>query len=325
MTADISNFYGNLSKQLNSLNISITNKNVSTLDQINNLTTYVKDFNASISHQANTILTDVINSNASIIDQLLIENTTVNNVNSIVGKIKSDIYVIENNIMSDINSSSLNVTTRETTIKSLISLSLQEENSTFSYQLKFGTPSVSGNNYSFPVFVMLFNGQMANLSITQQAWQDLKLYYVSGNSTYPLNFGVKSVQPGSFVMTIYNVTPAMAEGITSNQALITAQGQVKEGVLTNLAAGIIGSQQIQYASSNIWTEIFGISPPKENNSAVGILSYLSWLQESYAGRALYLLVVFAILGYYVIAIDLKMKEKRSHSTKQEAKDGSKHQ
>ena len=79
--------------------------------------------------------------------------------------------------------------------------------------------------------------------------------------------------------------------------------------MTNLAAGIIGSQQIQYSPSNIWTEIFGISPPNENNSAVGVLAYLSWLQESYAGRAVYLLVVFAILAYYAIAIDLKLKEK----------------
>ena len=287
--------------------ISSEQKNIST--QINNVNITFYAGNSKLYNETLRINASIVNTNSSIVKQVLDENTTINNIYSKVQSINSAVYAIQNNIMSDINSTRVNVTTKETTIKDLVSLSLQEENSTFSYQLKFGTPSVQGETYKFPVFVTLFNGQMANLSVTQQAWQNLKLYYVTGNSTFPLNYSVSAIQPGSFVMTIYNVTPTMAAGITANQALITAQGKVKEGVLTNLAAGIIGSQQIQYSSQNIWTEIFGISPPNENNSAVGVLAYLSWLQESYAGRAIYLLVVFSILAYYAIAIDLKLKER----------------
>ena len=295
--------------------ISSEQKNIST--QINNVNITFYAGNSKLYNETLRINASIVNTNSSIVKQVLDENTTINNIYSQVNAINTLIYVIQDNIMSDVNSTRINITTRETTIKDLVSLSLQEENSTFSYQLKFGTPSVVNQDaYRFPVFVTLFNGQVANLSVTQQAWQNLKLYYVTGNSTYPLNYSVTSVQPGSFVMTVYNVTKTMAEGITANQALITAQGKVKEGVLTNLAAGIIGSQQIQYSPSNIWTEVFGISPPNENNSAIGVLAYLSWLQESYAGRAIYLLVVFAILAYYAIAIDLKLREReRNNSSK----------
>ncbi len=283
--------------------------NTTLYNQIATVLLNIKNTNASIQNQIARLILNITNTNSTIYRQLLIENTSISNLEDKIVSLTDLVTVVQNNIMSDINVTTLNVTTKETTIKDLVSLSLQEENSTFSYQLKFGTPSVTGTTYQFPVFVSLFNGQMANLSVTQQAWQSLKLYYVAGNQTYPLNFSVANVQSGSFVIWIYNVTPAMAASISSNHALITAQGEVKEGVLTNLAAGIVGSQQIQYSASNVWTEIFGISPPNENNSAVGVLAYLSWLQESYAGRAIYLLVVFAILAYYAIAIDLKLKEK----------------
>ncbi len=266
--------------------------------------------NSKIYNETLKINASIVNTNSSIAKQVLDENTTINNIYSKVSTINSDIQVIQNNILSDVNSTRINITTRETTIKDLVSLSLQEENSTFSYQLKFGTPSVQGEIYEFPVFVTLFNGQMANLSVTQQAWQSLKLYYVTGNQTYPLSFSVSNEQAGSFVINIYNVTPAMAAGISSGQALITGQGEVKEGVLTNLAAGIIGSQQVQYSSSSLWTDIFGIQPPNANDSVSGIFQYLSWLDESYAGRAIYLIVVLAALTYYLVMINIKLEQRR---------------
>jgi hypothetical protein len=266
--------------------------------------------NSKIYNETLKINASIVNTNSSIAKQVLDENTTINNIYSKVSTINSDIQVIQNNILSDVNSTRINITTRVTTIKDLVSLSLQEENSTFSYQLKFGTPSVQGETYEFPVFVTLFNGQMANLSVTQQAWQNLKLYYVTGNSTYPLNFSVSNEQAGSFVINIYNVTPAMAAGISSGQGLITAQGEVKEGVLTNLAAGIIGSQQVQYSSSSLWTDIFGIQPPNANDSVSGMFQYLSWLDESYAGRAIYMIVVLSALTYYLVMINMKLEERR---------------
>ena len=288
--------------------ISSEQKNIST--QINNVNITFYAGNSKLYNETLRINASIVNTNSSIVKQVLDENTTINNIYSKVQSINSAVYVIQNNIMSDINSTRVNVTTKETTIKDLVSLSLQEENSTFSYQLKFGTPSVQGETYEFPVFVTLFNGQMANLSVTQQAWQNLKLYYVTGNQTHPLNFSVSNEQAGSFVINIYNVTPAMAAGMSSGQGLITAQGEVKEGVLTNLAAGIIGSQQVQYSSSNLWTDIFGIQPPNANDSVSGMFQYLSWLDESYAGRAIYMIVVLSALTYYLVMINMKLEERR---------------
>jgi hypothetical protein len=253
--------------------------------------------NISVVAKVNILNSSLHNLNLSMKQDFVLLNATLNSLNA---SIKTQINMIMNNI----NTSKLNITTKITIIKDLILMSLQEQNSTFSYQLKFGTPSVNGMTYQFPVFVSLFNGQIANLSVTQQAWQSLKLFYVSGNRTIPLNFSVLDEKAGSFVISIYNISSGMAQNISSNDAIITGQGMVKEGVLTNLAAGIIGSQQIQYSSSNIWTEIFGIPPPHPNDSISGAFQYLSWLARSYAGRAIYLVVILVALLYYIIMIEV---------------------
>ncbi|MEM3489499.1 MAG: hypothetical protein QXO75_07605, partial [Nitrososphaerota archaeon] len=288
----------------------IKNTNTTLYNQIANVLLSVQNANTTIHNQISRLILNLTNTNSTIYRQLLVENTSLQNILSKVETVESNINIIQNNILSQINSTALNITTKETTIKDLVSLSLQEENATFSYQLRFGTPSVSGTTYQFPVFVSLFNGQMANLSVTQQAWQNMRLYYISDNRSVPLNFSVTNVRPGSFIVEIYNITPAMASSISSNDAVIAAQGEVKEGVLTNLAAGIIGSQQVRYSSNDLWTEIFGLSPPRGNASINGMFEYLSWLGESYAGRAIYLIVILAALAYYTIMINSKLNERR---------------
>ncbi|MEM3907886.1 MAG: hypothetical protein QXZ17_13680, partial [Nitrososphaerota archaeon] len=288
----------------------VKNTNTTLYNQIASVLLSIQNANTTIHDQISKLILNLTNTNSTIYRQLLVENASLQNILSKVETVETNINIIQNNILSQINSTALNITTKETTIKDLVSLSLQEENATFSYQLKFGTPSVSGTTYQFPVFVSLFNGQMANLSVTQQAWQNMRLYYISDNRSVPLNFSVTNVRPGSFIVEIYNITPAMAASISSNDAVIAAQGEVKEGVLTNLAAGIIGSQQVRYSSNDLWTEIFGLSPPKGNASVSGMFEYLSWLGESYAGRAIYLIVILAALAYYTIMINSKLNERR---------------
>ena len=289
-------------------NLTLTNTTMATLETISkqNFTS----ISSNIKNDYNSLFTNITFLNSTL--KVLKGNFTtfLSFFNSTIGKVDTNITTEISYVLSNINSTSTNIITRETTIKDLVSMSLQEENSTFSYKLSFGTPSVSGEIYRFPVFVTLFNGQMANLSVTQQAWQNMKLYYVTGNQTYPLDFSASQVQAGSFLLTIYNITPAMAASVSSDNALITAQGEVKAGSLTNLAAGIIGSQQIQYSSSNIWKDIFGVNPPNSNNSIAGIFGYLSWLDESYAGRAIYMIVIFFALMYYIVMINLKLEQRR---------------
>ncbi len=289
-------------------NLTLTNTTMTTLETISkqNFT----GISSNIKNDYDSLFTNITFLNSTL--KVLKGNFTtfLSFFNSTIGKVDTNITTEISYVLSNISSSSTSIITRETTIKDLVSMSLQEENSTFSYKLSFGTPSVSGEIYRFPVFVTLFNGQMANLSVTQQAWQNMKLYYVTGNQTYPLDFSASQVQAGSFLLTIYNITPAMAASVSSDNALITAQGEVKAGSLTNLAAGIIGSQQIQYSSSNIWKDIFGVNPPNSNNSIAGIFGYLSWLDESYAGRAIYMIVIFFALMYYIVMINLKLEQRR---------------
>jgi len=106
----------------------------------------------------------------------------------------------------------------------------------------------SANVVQWPVFVTAFNGQVANLTVTKQAWQDLKLYYMTNNTTVPLSFTVPSYGNGTFTLRIQNISQPELDAIKANNAVIEAQGEVKVGQLTNLAAGIIGSQQVLTAN-----------------------------------------------------------------------------
>jgi hypothetical protein len=147
---------------------------------------------------------------------------------------------------------------------------------------------VSGNNYDFPVFVSLINGQIANLSITQQVVHNLHLYYIAGNQTIPLAFIVGNVKPGSFTVTIYNITLSMAQSISSSQAVISAQSNATSGKLTSAAAGLIGPAQMAYLS-NIAHAFF-----------TPIYSFVS----------LYLIVMLAIIAFYPLFILSKRKGRR---------------
>ncbi|MEM4068186.1 MAG: hypothetical protein QXV17_15155, partial [Candidatus Micrarchaeaceae archaeon] len=220
-----------------------------------NITNLVEDVNISLGNSYSKVYNetlvinaDITNTNSSVIKEVLNENNTINNIHSLVQQIQSDVSVIQNNILSQINSTALNITTKETTIKDLVSLSLQEENATFSYQLKFGTPSVSGTTYQFPVFVSLFNGQTANLSVTQQAAKNLRMIYISGNDSTQLQYSVSNIQAGSFVVDIYNITAPMVQNISENKAIIASEGNVTEGNRTSLVSGLIGSSQIHYVA-----------------------------------------------------------------------------
>ncbi|MEM3504335.1 MAG: hypothetical protein QW134_08955 [Nitrososphaeria archaeon] len=215
-------------------------------NQIADLLLDIKNANATIHNQISDLLLNMTNTNSTIYKQLLTENVSLQNILSKIGIVETNINIIQNNILSQINSTALSITTKETTIKDLVSLSLQEENATFSYQLKFGTPSVSGTTYQFPVFVTLFNGQTANLSVTQQAAKNLRMIYISGNDSTQLQYSVSNIQAGSFVVNIYNITAPMVQNISENKAIIASEGNVTEGNRTSLVSGLIGSSQIHY-------------------------------------------------------------------------------
>ena len=164
--------------------------------------------------------------------------------------------------------------------------------------LKFGTPAVSGENYTFPVFVYLENGQPANLTVTEQIAHSLTLDYVLGNGTVVLNYNVSGIRAGYFELRILGITSSMAENISSNRAVIQAIGSVKAGAMTNIAAGIIGSSQVSYA-------------PSDNlNSLDELLADLSGSQGTIVGRALTVIVAALALIYYSFRVQEIRKKRR---------------
>jgi hypothetical protein len=156
-----------------------------------------------------------------------------------VQTINSAIYTIENNILSNINSTYLNTTTKINVIKNLVSLALENQNSSFTYKLVFGTPSANKENYTFPVFVYYFNGELANYTVTKYAVQNLKLYYIVDNQTLPLNYSIINIANGSFKVIIYNLTINIINNITTGHGVILAKSSVKNGTNTQLVAGTI--------------------------------------------------------------------------------------
>jgi len=285
--------------------ITLTNINLQIAKTQSNISNLVEHINISLANSNTKIYNETLiinalinNTNSSISKLIFNENNTINNIYSKIQSINSAIYVIENNILSDINSSYLNTSTKINVIKKLLSLSLENENSSFSYKLVFGTPSVNNENYSFPVFVYYFSGKLANYSVTQQAAYSLKLYYVSGNLTVPLRFSILSIKNGSFILLIYNISAQMAQLISSNQAVIAAQGQVQAGAMTNIAAGVIGSAQIQY------------SPSYNLDSLNYLISILGSSQSYIVGRALTVIVAALALIYYSFRIQEARKKRR---------------
>jgi len=284
--------------------VTLTNIDTHVLQAQENITSLVENVNITLSNSNTKIYNETLkisasitNTNSSITKQVLDENTTINNIYSKVQSIDAVIYAIQNNMLSDINQSALNISTKITVIKNLVATVLSEENGTFGFVLKFGTPAVSGENYTFPVFVYLENGEPANLSVTKEIARNLTLDYVLGNSTVVLNYNVSDIRAGYFELRILGITSSMAENISSNRAVIQATGSVKAGAMTNVAAGIIGSSQIRY------------SPSDNLNSLDELLADLSGSQATIIGRALTVIVAALALIYYSFRIK-EVRKKR---------------
>jgi len=256
ITSNIKNLNSSMKSQFLNILTNIKNLNSTILSQFTSISASIKNLNTTLSKQILSILANITNVNSSLAKQLINEGITINDTYSKIGQIYQSIYIIENNILSEINQTSLNISTKTTIIKDLVSMTLNEENGTFAYILKFGTPSVIGESYSFPVFVSLLNGQIANLSVTQQAAKNLNLYYITGNQTLPLMFSVSDIKPGSFVITIDNITPSMEQSIASNNAVISAQGSVQDGNSTHIATGLIGSSNLLTSPATYWNYLF---------------------------------------------------------------------
>jgi hypothetical protein len=198
----------------------------------------------------------------------------------------------------------LNVTTqaRIAGTQFLVSEALAEENATYSYRLIGGTPTRTGNTFTFPVFVELMNGGVANASLTGQVCRGLSVTFVNATETSALNWTPAGCGSGRLSITV-PLTEAQAAETSTGSAILTLTAPVQSGTFTNLAGGVLSSQQVSAATSSTgwWSTVFGIStpPPSQNLSSIGgVVADLAWWGDSTAGRATYAATtILAVLIY----------------------------
>jgi hypothetical protein len=198
----------------------------------------------------------------------------------------------------------VNVTTQTKIagVQYLVSKALQEANATYSYRLIGGAPSRVGNTFTFPVFVELMNGAIANASLTGQVCKGLTVTFVNATETTPISWTSTSCAAGRMTLVL-PLTSQQATATSAGSGIITLSAPVTAGTFTNLAGGFLSSQQLNKASSpgDWWSTIFGIAtpPPAQNITGVGdVIADLAWFGDSTAGRALYALTsIVAILVY----------------------------
>jgi hypothetical protein len=171
------------------------------------------------------------------------------------------------------------------------------------YRLDPGTPTEESSTFALPIFVVAEPvGSVANRSVTQQAWQDLRVTYVSLSTVPFLNWSVLSGGAGRFDLQL-SLTGAEVGAIEGGQALLALNSSVLVGSSVLGAAGIIDGAVL---SSSIvagawWNTVFGIQTPPPDptlSSLPGILDDLAWFGDSTAGRATYAATtIVAVLLY----------------------------
>ena len=264
--------------------------------------------------------------NVTQLDYLTALQTTVNSIksnvtvtqsyiNDTVGQVDSYMATVENVILSNITTSTQNISVRENVIKNLVSFELSQQNASLSYKLLFGTPTViNKESYEFPVFVESLNGVLANLSITTQASKNLSLFYESGNTTQFLNFTVKDVKAGSFNLFINNLNGSEVNDIKGNEALIQAQSELKTGASAYTAVGITGySQFSDMKTLSSILSFFGFKTPAPG----GIIPDIKWFFSSAIGIPSSVLVSGLVGFYYLWKIEEEWRNKNKEKQKEE--------
>ena len=206
--------------------------------------------NSNLLNETLIIESNILNTNTSIGKQVVSMNSTLNNVYSKIGVINNDIKVIQNNILSDVNSTSLNISTKIAVIKGFVAFMLQKQNSSMIDKISFSNPVLQGNGtYRFTVNILTPSGAPANLSSTQYVANNLNLRFVQGYAGSPLAYSISNIQPGSFTITIFGLNSTDVASLNSGAAVITASSNTSSiPSENNVALGLLGS----FLANNLW-------------------------------------------------------------------------
>jgi hypothetical protein len=246
-----------------SLSIQESQNNITNLVESVNITFLIA--NSKIANQIINLNLNLSNINASISKQEININNTVNNILSKVISLQNMINIIENNIMSNINKTSLNVTTKILTIKSLL---LTAMNLSIQYKLTPGISYPNGSYVDIPIYVSTLSGMPLNLSMTEKIVKNLNVRYISPEQEYNLSWSVIKVMAGEFILQL-SINNTMKSYLNTGNALIILYSMINMGNYTTEAAGVISNSNalrtativIEYYPQNAVFGEFGVTIP----------------------------------------------------------------
>ena len=178
------------------------------------------------------------------------------------------------------------------------------------------TTSSGSTNFAVAEFVLAEPaGLPANFTLTTQIWQTLQVAYV-GNATPLDSWSVSSVSSGRFVLAL-NLSDDQVVQIESGDAMLSLTGEAVIGNAAVGAAGTIGAATLASAHvpENFWEEWFGIPAPPGFNSPENVIVTLAALNDSVAGRALYMAVTIIAATVYLYSAHKITRDRLSGTDK----------
>ena len=241
--------------------------------QIKNQTTLIENVNLTLVSQG-----------ASIKNQTINIQVSVKNLNDTIGTQLSNFNVSLQAILSTVDHSNVSLSEKVQYVDSLINAS--------SYKLIPGSPTLNGENYSYPIQVIDSKTSLpANLSITEQAAKNLQAQLVNSIGAIAIPYSVYDVRAGKFYLTL--VLNASQVGAIRSGGYISMFGAIGGPVSSSVAGKI--------SSSNL--------PGTNFNSIQGIIGFLGNLEQTTYGRALYLITGLVALMYYIVVLTRRNEKK----------------
>lgn len=173
-------------------------------------------------------------------------------------------------------------------------------------------PAGPTTNFSVTEFVLAEPvGLPANYTTTEQAWQSLQVVFV-GSATPFVSWSVSGTAAGRFVLDL-NLTDAQVAQLEGGDTLLSLTGEVVVGNATIGAAGTISGLLLESAAvpSGFWKQWFGIPEPPGFDSPRDVIETLADLNDSVAGRALYMAVTIIAATVYLYSAHRLARERLS--------------
>ena len=244
--------------------------------QVKNVSSQIEDVNISF-----------LNSNSKLQNETLNIEINLKNVNSTIVTQLNNFNITAQDILSIVDHSNTSLSEKILYIDSLINAS--------SYKLIPGSPTLSGDNYSYPIQVIdSKTGLPANLSITEQAARNMQAELVNSVGAIAIPYDVYDIQPGKFYLSL--ILNASQVDSIQNGGYVSMFGAIG-GPISSSVAGKISSSNLPSVTNF------------DFNSIQGIIGYLGYLEQTTTGRALYLITGLVALGYYITVLTRKKEKK----------------